>query len=484
LSTSTTVFRNTAVLGTARIIQRLSGLAVTLVISRQLGVGALGVYATVVAYYGLVAIAGDAGTTNLVIRELAKDRSRTASYTVHASVLALGGGLLLMSVAWIIVPHLGYSQDLEHALMLVVLALAPAALNTIQEAVFIAHERVEFETITTFFAALVLVSTSVALVKTGHGVISIVVAFVAVEFAVTVVYFVIINRYIARMRFEFDRSTALEIIRDIRAFAGSSLVSGLFARPEILILSLVASTVQVGYYSSALKIVDLFVFVPQVYMTNVYPVLSRSFDTMDGLAQRIQDAATRYVLALACPVCVGIFVAAPQIVGTLYGSRFGPAVPLLRIMALNFGLASLHDVLWRVLAARGEQGRMLRIQLVTTTIRLAGGVALISAFNAKGAAIAVSVSLLLHDLLLARGVRRDGTRVPVLRLSWRFASAAALMGAVVFLLNSAVALWVVVPVAVCVYLVLIVVLRAFSSHEIAAVKTHLQSAFPRPGRAG
>ena len=100
------------------------------------------------------------------------------------------------------------------------------------------------------------------------------------------------------------------------------------------------------------------------------------------------------------------------------------------------------------------------------------------------AAIAVSVSLLLHDLLLARGVRRDGTRFPVLRLSWRFASAAALMGAAVFLLNSAVALWVVVPVAVCVYLVLVVVLRAFSSHEIAAFKTHLQSALPRLGRAG
>ena len=193
---------------------------------------------------------------------------------MHASALALGCVAILSSAAWLIVPHLGYSHDLRHALMLIVLALFPAALNTIQEAVFIAHERVEFQTITTFFSSIVLVIATFSLVKSGHGVISAVIAFVVVEYAITIVYYLIINRYIGRLSFAFRRSVATEIIGEIKAFAGSSLVAGVFARPEILILSLFASTRQVGFYSVALKVVDVLVFVPQVYMTNVSGALA------------------------------------------------------------------------------------------------------------------------------------------------------------------------------------------------------------------
>ena len=109
---------------------------------------------------------------------------------------------------------------------------------------------------------------------------------------------------------------------------------------------------------------------------------------------------------------------------------------------------------------------------------------LIWAFGARGAAVSVAAALLFHDLLLARGVRTDGTRVPVIRLSWRFATAAALMGAVVFVLIGSVPLWGVIPVAACVYAVLTVALRAFSIEELVAFKALLHSSFPRPGRAG
>jgi hypothetical protein len=74
-------------------------------------------------------------------------------------------------------------------------------------------QRVEFEAMSTFVQNVVLVSTSVVLLKTGHGVVSLIVAFVVAEYAVTVAYFVIINRYIAKIRIEFRRAVAREILR-------------------------------------------------------------------------------------------------------------------------------------------------------------------------------------------------------------------------------------------------------------------------------
>lgn len=477
------VFRNTTVLAGARIIERLSGLLIALMITRHLGAAGLGVYATVIAYFSLIASAGESGSTNFLIRELSKDRSRTSSYVAHTSVMALTLSAVVMATAWLVVPQLHYSADLRHGLEIIVLAIAPGTLNTIQEGVFVAHQRVELETITTFFGSVALVLASYALLEGGHGVLSLIVVFVCVEYAVTIVYFLIINRYIVRLRFEFQRSTAAEILREMKAFAGASLVAGIFARPEIIILSLVTTEAQVGYYSGASKIVDLFQFVPQVYMTNVYPLLSRSYNERDGRAQNIQNTATKHLLAVALPISAGLFFSADRIISTFYGAHFGHAIIVLRILAFNVVLYCLHAVLWRVLAARGEQGRVFRIQLVSTSIRVSIGTALITAFKSVGAAAATPLSLLFHVTLYMRAVMKDGTHIPLVRLSWRFAAAAGVMGAVVFVLDRTVHLWVIVPAAAALYAALVIVLRAFSPDEIALFKTLLPSTPMRSGRS-
>jgi O-antigen/teichoic acid export membrane protein len=484
VSQARVVFRNTAVLGTARIIERASGLVLALLITRHLGADGLGVYATAVAYFGLIGSAGESGTTNLLIRELSRDRARTASYVSHTGVMALALSLFVMAIAWIVIPYLHYSADLQHSLQLIVLAVAPGTLNTIQEAVFVAHQRVQYETITTFAASCVLVVGSFALLERGHGVVSLVALFVCLEYAVTVIYFVIINYKIAKLRLEFRRATAAEILRELKGFAGSSLLGGIFARPEILILSLVGTEAQVGYLSGATRIVDLFQFLPQVYMTNVFPLLSRSYHERDGRAERIQHIAIRHLMAIAFPISVGLFFAAEKIISAFYGSDFDPAVILLRILSFNVLLYCLHAVLWRVLAARGEQGLVFRIQLVTTSTRLAAGIGLISLFKTVGAAVTIPLAFFLQVSLFVRAVRRDGTRLPLVHLTWRFAAAAGLMGGVVFVLDRTAPLSVIVPTAAGAYIIFVAVLRAFSPREVEFFKNLLPSIPLRSGRSG
>ena len=299
MSEARAIARNTTVLAAARIIERGGGLVLALLISRQVGVAGLGVYATAMAYFSLIAIAASAGSTNLLIREIAKAPERTSDYVVHASIIAGGLSVLVALLGWIVVPYAGYSHELETSLLLIVLAVVPGTLNTIQEAAFVAHQRVELETITTFVSTIVLLGTSAYLLTHGRGVISVLVTFVIVEYAVTICYFVLINRFIVRLRLRFRRSFALQLVRDIRAFAAMSLLAAVFARPEVIMLSLITSEVNVGLYVAALKIVDLWSFIPEVYMTNVFPVLSRSFHAHDGRAQRIQDVALTHLAAVA-----------------------------------------------------------------------------------------------------------------------------------------------------------------------------------------
>lgn len=467
MSQARTILRNTAVLAAARMIERGGNLVLALLVSRQLGAGGLGMYATAIAYYGFVATAAESGTTNLLVREIAKERAQTNAYLVHSCVMAGSVALLVTGVAWVVVPHLGYSNDLTRSLELIALALLPGTLNTIQEAVFVAHQRVEFETLATLGATLATIGASAYLLAEGHGVVSLVLAFVVARYAVTIVYFGLITRFIARVRLRLSRSFSRRLLREIRPFAGSSLLAATFARPEIIFLSFVATEVQVGFYSAAIKVADVWAFIPSTTMINVFPFLSRAVHTGDPRAQALQDQAIKYLLALGLPISVGLAVAARPIVHAFYGDGFGESVLLLRIMAANVAIYCLQSVLWRVLAARGRQDAVFRAQLVTVVVRLAGGYALIAWIAATGAAVATVGAFALNTALLALQLRRIGVPVRILRSAWRFALATIAMGGVLALLLGAVQFWLLVLLGMLVYVTGIVLFRAFSREDVA-----------------
>ena len=467
MSQSRQIFKNTAVLAISRLIDRASGVILAFFVSRILGATGLGIYAAAMAYYGLIAMAGEMGSTNLLVREIAKDRSQTNRYVVHVSVMATAVSAVVMVLSIVVVPYLGYSAELTSAIYLIILAMIPGTLSSIQEAVFVAHQRVEFETYTTFVTTIINIGISLYLLLNGYGIISLLIAFVITQYLVMICYFYIINRSITPIRWEFQLSFVLKLIQDIKAFAASSILGGLFARPEIIILSLVSAEAQIGFYSAALKVVDLWYLVPQTYMINIFPVLSRSYYLGDQKSQIIQDKSIKYLLALSLPLTVGVMVTAEPIVALFYGPGFGPSAAALRLLAWNMPLYCLHALLWRILAARGQQDAVLRVQVITIVSRLASGYLLIGALASLGAAIATPANLLLHTLLLALYIKRDGTPIHFLRLGWRFALAALGMGVLTWALSDQLQLWALVPLGAAIYMALVYVLKALSPDDFA-----------------
>jgi O-antigen/teichoic acid export membrane protein len=273
------------------------------------------------------------------------------------------------------------------------------------------------------------------------------------------------------------------LIRELRSFAGSSIVAGLFSRPEIIILSLVRSPTQVGLYAAAFKVVDLWQIIPVTYMFNVFPVLSRSYHVADKQWQRIQDKSIRFLLAASLPLAAGIAATAGPLVRLLFGPGFDQTVPLLRIMALYIPLVSLNSVYWRVLSARGQQHVVLKVQTFTTAVRLGGGYGLIVWLGPLGATLSGVGIILVHNWLLSRQIKSDGTQIPLLHLSWRLAAAALGMGAFTYALRRELAmpLWELVPLAGASYLILVVLFRAFSQDDISLLRSIWQ---PEPASRG
>jgi O-antigen/teichoic acid export membrane protein len=468
------ILKNSGFLAGARLIERVANVVLAFFIARKLGAAGLGIYSAALAYYYLVANAGELGVTNLIVREIAKDRAKTNTYLVHLSVLATGAAALVTLPLVVVLLAFGSHHGLTAAVAVVLLAVTPGVVNAIQEGVFVAHQRVELQTYTTLVSSLLTVGASVVLLERGHGAVSLVAAFVVLEYAVTIVYFVLTNLYVERLHWEFRWRTAVSLVHEVKTFTAMSILGAAFARPEVIMLSLVGTPEQVGFYSAALKIIDVWYFIPQTLMVNVFPALSRAYHQSVARAQAIQDTVIKYLLAVVLPLCVGTAVAARPIIRLLYGDDFDSAVLLLRLLSLNLVIYALHSLFWRVLAARGRQALVLRVQVLTSVLRIGTGYGLIVAFGALGAAIAMPANLLLHTLLLGFYVRRDGTRIRGIRLAWRFAAAAACMGAAAWFAVEHLDLLLVVPAGMGMYLGLALLFGAVSPHDYGRLRVPLR----------
>jgi O-antigen/teichoic acid export membrane protein len=467
MNQSQRIFKNTVALTISELVDRASNVILSFFIARMLHATGLGIYSAAVTYHGLLALAGVMGATNYLVREIAKDRAKTNRYVVHLSVMGTAVSAIAMVVFSAILPYLGYSAELATAMYVIILAIIPGTLNEILRAVFIAHQRVELITYTRLVTPIVEVGVSLYLLTQGYGVVGLLVAFVITRYVVMMCYFYFIHRFITALRWEFEWSFARTLIREIKTFATLSILSGLFAQPEIIILSLVNDETQVGFYSAALKAVNVWSVVPDIYMTNVFPVLSRSYHLADQKSQLIQDKSIKYLLAISLPLTAGMIAAAGPIINLLYGPGFEPSVGTLQVLAWIIMLNALNAVVWRVLIARDQQGLVLQVRIITLLTRLGGGYLLSSALASLGAAISTLANLLLNTLLLALYARREGTRLHILRLSWRFALAALAMGVVTWALSQQMELWALVPSAAAVYTLLVFSLKAFSPDDLA-----------------
>jgi O-antigen/teichoic acid export membrane protein len=468
------IFKNTAAMAMADLVTKAGNIMLSFLVARILQAGGLGIYSTAIAYYGLLAVASGMGAQDFLVREIARDRGKTNRYVIHASVMGTLAAVLAMVVFAGVLPHLGYSVELTSGVYVVILAIIPGTLNTIQYAVFIAHQRVEFVFYTRLVGTVINVGLSLYLLLHGYGIVSLLIAFVVVEYVVMFFLFFFINRHIVRLHWEFELASAGKLVWEMRTFAALSILAALFAQPEVILLSLVVTEEQIGYFSAAIKLVAIWYVISQMYMSNVYPILSRTYRLAEQQFQFLQDKSNKYLLAIALPLTVGLIAAAEPIVRLAYGPGFEAAVLPLQILALSIPSAYVGAVLWRVLAARNQQNSVLWVRIITLITRLGGGYLLILRWGVMGAAISTSANLLLNTLLLALYIRRDGIPLKIFQLSWRFMLAALVMGAVTWALRDQLVLWVLIPLAGIVYVLLVVLLKGFAADDITLFRQVLR----------
>jgi O-antigen/teichoic acid export membrane protein len=178
----------------------------------------------------------------------------------------------------------------------------------------------------------------------------------------------------------------------------------------------VATTAAVGQYSRAYYLVfqPLGNYLSSALRTVVFATLSRIQDDLDRLRRGYLSIMSLGALLLF-PLCVGMAVAAPELVAVVLGPQWGPAAGLVPWFAVAGGCHVASQLSQSLAEARAELNRSVAVQMAYL-VGLAVLILLVLPFRARGVwviAAAVAVAEVLRYvgyLILARrvlGLRRS-----------------------------------------------------------------------------
>ena len=218
------------------------------------------------------------------------------------------------------------------------------------------------------------------------------------------------------------------LLREVLPFAAAAIMAAVYFRASLIVLGLVSSSAETGYFAAAFRVTDVLLLIPSLMVGAAFPIFARAASADRGrlhyAVQRSLDAS----LLIGTLVAVGLGVGAPFVIEVVAGPEFKPAADVLRLHALAFLGSFAAAVFGYTLLSLRLHRQVLVINAAALVAMVVFGASLIPAFGAEGAAGATAISEAVLALTGAVCLARSGMVEPLSARAIPRLAAAAVVG--------------------------------------------------------
>ena len=429
-STIRRVATNAASVLASDVTARAATFVLYILISRYLGTFEFGQMSLGLTFFQTFQLLAIGGLKILVTREVAKDKTKTDKYLVNASAVVTLLALISVVALGIFVKMMQYSTDTTTVIMLLALGLLPYALSVICDALFQAWEQMYYITYANIIVNIGKVALGFLLLYQGYNLHYIAWLLFLSHLAVLIIKWWLLQRYISRPQISFDLQFSVKMIKSTITFFGIDGLIAIMSSFNIILLSKLASEIEVGLLSAASQIMIPVSLIFQSIVISVFPVMARSFEPGYRRLKIVTERLIELLFTIALPTAVGLFFLADSALLLLYGDQdFAMATGALRVLVGVLVLRVFTQVLGRVLVASLREKVNFRILLIDLGANVILAPILISQFGLMGAAItslAVRViDTVQHYIPVSRSFPGG---IALLKITWKTIVASAGMG--------------------------------------------------------
>jgi len=457
------IAKNTTMLFISQIITYIMGFFITMYSARYLGAEGFGIISLALAITGILVVFTDLGLGTLTVREVARDKSLVDKYTSNVAVIKLMLALLTFILTAVIVYLFGYTDEIKVVVYIITGSTLINALSGIFYPIFQSYEKMEFQSIANVLNSSIMLIGTFFVIFNNLGIYSFATLYMVSNI---VVFIFIVSVYIREFQFpsfNIDLGFWKPTLMMALPLSLVSIFSLIAYRVDTILLSLLKGSTVVGWYSASYRLMEVFLFLPGVFATAVFPVFSSLHLSSHETLKLSYQKSFKYLAILSIPVSVGTTVLAPEIVLLIYKSAFTPSIIILQILIWAIPITFLNYIFGTILPAMNRQNVLLKVTFLSMIINIALNLVLIPTYSYVGAAVVTVVTELFIFILCLFILSRTFSKVRLQDVFFKPVVASIIM--LLFLLYFKTNLFLEIALGALIYFVVLFAIRTFQDDD-------------------
>ncbi|MCJ7570974.1 MAG: flippase [Candidatus Thermoplasmatota archaeon] len=463
------VAKNTFALFIAQIISSILSILLGIFIARNLGDIALGKYSFAYTFVVFFSIFLDLGYNTLLIREVARDKSKANKYVSNLLSFRAISALIVFVFIVVTINLMGYPSDTKNIVYLFAIYIFLEAFSSIYKVTFRAFERMEYESAITILSNIIRVSLALVVIFFGYGLVAIGLVFIFSNILDLSFSTIVCERRFVKSRTEFDFSFFKSTIKLALPLVMVSLFTTVFVRADTILLSIFKGDEVVGWYNAAYSLVLGLRVIPGLIVTAIVPTLSYYYIASRTSLKVVYEKYFRYLFMLGLPTAMGASLLSDKIILLLYGSEYTNSIIALRILSWDILLIFLYTILSGILISIDKQNEMAIAAAVTALVNVIINIILIPYFSYVGAAVATISSETILFVIYFYLISKHIYLLPIHKMLVKPFVALVVMSLFIFFFNW-LGLFLLVILSIFVYFVTLYLIKGISKEDFALIR--------------
>lgn len=432
----------------------LISFATFVAVTRGLGPEAFGNFTAATAYLFIPVVLADVGLSMAVLREISTSPERTQS----VMSAALPFRALISAGAVAIAIGVGLALPLNAQTKDAIVIAAPGSFFTLMTLALLpvlqAQLKLHWAVTATVAGRLTTLGLTLGALGVGLGFNSIVAAHVIGLAATLGLQLLAVTRLVP-LRPVIDPPYWRRLAAGSVVLGLAIALSQIYFRVDAILLALLRSSEEVGFYGAAYKFIELGVILAAAATASMFPPLARFVSEGDPRAQTLVRRTWDVLLATSAPLTVVMIAFSDEIVVLSSGERFREGGEALQLLAPYLLFAFANTVLWPALIAARRDRSLLGTAVAVLAFNVAANLIFIPPYGFKAAAVVSVVSEVLVTIPIVLLARAHGL---VFDLRYLPAVAAATAAMVVTILVVPEPALLSAVLAGCIYLIVLLAL--------------------------
>jgi O-antigen/teichoic acid export membrane protein len=292
---------------------------------------------------------------------------------------------------------------------------------------------------------------------------------------VVLLYYVLVYLWkFQRPHFEFSPSFCKKTLIEALPLSLATIFALIHFRVDTILLSIINGDIAVGLYSASYRVLEMLNFIPIIFTTAIFPVLSQLHVSSKESLDYSYQVSFKFILIVALPISASIALLAPQIILLIYSTGYQPSILILQILIWSIPALFLSYLFGTTLTSINQQKLLFRAIIISTVLNIVMNLILLPYYSYLGAAVTTLISESVLCIIYYYFISKHLEPINFRAILPKPVIATIIICLIIYYLNLnyylSLNLLLLIPFLILVYIALLFLFRTFTPEEIEIMK--------------